>query len=147
MRMVGVSYSSYSSVRVARRERTREEHTRARNRTTAQRSVLKGLLNLSLPSKTAHIYRRYRGGAGPRSWPFVKSTGLSILRPVHPLRNDPIATIGLDRVVCPSPLRFDDKDKSSRISGESRISGVFPRIARTRRILTTSLVLYRGAKY
>jgi hypothetical protein len=76
---------------------------RARNTETIaigdRRSVLKGLSNLSLPSKTARIYRPYRGGAGLAAGrPQNRAVDLH----VDLLRNDPIAAIGLDKVVCPS---------------------------------------------
>lgn len=59
-----------------RKERAKSRWRRIAKRLDDQRSVLKSLLNLSLPSKTGHIYRQYRGGPrrrGARSWPSAKS--------------------------------------------------------------------------
>lgn len=46
-----------------------------------QRSVLKSLLNLSLPSKTGHIYRQYRDGERPTAGRLQNRTvGTDVLR-------------------------------------------------------------------
>lgn len=104
-----------ASLPVHRGNRGERERRRRVGGERSRRSVLKCLLNLSLPSKTAHIYRQYSGAAperGSRSWSPAKSNGR--YRPSSRVlaRDDLIAAQTGKIILRRSLCNFvDDKDK------------------------------------